>query len=196
MKMQSASLLALFAALSCGAAFAQTAAQSDVQRDVDQQKRIEQGLKSGELNTKEAGRLEREQQVINRTEARDLKDGRISAGEQQQLNREKRRANQDIYRAKHNAATGNPDSASSQRLQADVGRNINQQKRIERGMQTGQMTNHEAAYAEAGQSRSAGREASAARNGRVTAGEQARIQKSESSHSRGIYRKKHNAKTK
>ena len=192
MKMQRATLLALFAALSCGSAFAQTAAESDVQRDVNQQKRVEQGLKSGELNSKEAGRLEREQQVINRTEARDMKDGKISAREQQQLNREKTRASNDIYRAKHNAATGNPNSASSQRLQADVGHNINQQKRIERGMQTGQMTNHEAAYAEAGQSRSAGREANAAHNGKVTAAEQAKIRESQKSHSRGIYRKKHN----
>ena len=42
----------------CGAAFAQA---GTVQRDVNQQQRIEQGLQSGQLNTREAGRLENEE---------------------------------------------------------------------------------------------------------------------------------------
>ena len=46
---------------------------------LSQQERIEQGLKSGELSTKEAGQLEREQDRVDQIEARDLKDGSISA---------------------------------------------------------------------------------------------------------------------
>ena len=37
------------------AAWAQTPAEQDQQRDVNQQQRIEQGLQSGQLSTKEAG---------------------------------------------------------------------------------------------------------------------------------------------
>src|SRR5262245_26159070 len=48
---------ALGLAFSAGA-FAQA---GTVQRDVNQQERIEQGLKAGQLNTKEAPRLEREE---------------------------------------------------------------------------------------------------------------------------------------
>lgn len=195
MKMQSASLLALVAAMSCGSALAQTQAEGDVQRDVNQQQRIERGLKSGQLNTKEAGRLEREQQVINKMESRDLKNGSISPEEQKKLAIAKHRASADIYQQKHDAQAGNPNSASSQRMQSDVGRNLNQQKRIERGLQSGQMTNREAAVAETGQVHTERREANAAHGG-VTAAEQANIQASENRHSRGVYRKKHNNKTK
>ena len=41
-----------------GAANAQSAGEN-AQRDADQQQRIEQGLQSGQLNTRETGRLER-----------------------------------------------------------------------------------------------------------------------------------------
>src|SRR4051812_29190171 len=39
----------------------QTAQTIETQRDVNQQQRIEQGLESGQLDMKEAGRLEREE---------------------------------------------------------------------------------------------------------------------------------------
>src|SRR5438552_1181866 len=111
------------------AALAQTVPQ-DQQRDVNQQQRIEQGLQSGQLSTKEAGQLERGQQHIDRMEARDLKNGSISPAEQARLNAAQNRQSQAIYNDKHNAVTGNPNSASSQRMQADVQRNVNQQQRI------------------------------------------------------------------
>ena len=46
-----------------GAIFAQA---GTVQRDVNQQQRIEQGLQSGQLNTREASRLEREEAKVER----------------------------------------------------------------------------------------------------------------------------------
>jgi hypothetical protein len=49
----------IFFALSAGAAFSQNTVDT-VQRDVNQQNRIENGLKDDSLNTNEAGRLERE----------------------------------------------------------------------------------------------------------------------------------------
>ena len=61
MKIQLAAVLAGFAVCAIAtSANAQNAADV-VQRDVNQQKRIEQGLQSGQLNTKEAGKLEREE---------------------------------------------------------------------------------------------------------------------------------------
>ena len=74
--------------------------ERDQQRDVNQQQRIEQGLKSGELSTKEAGQLEREQNRVDKIEARDLKDGSISAAEQARLKAPKtRRARTSISRS-------------------------------------------------------------------------------------------------
>jgi hypothetical protein len=187
--------LSVASALS-GVAFAQTPAEQDQQRDVNQQQRIEQGLKSGELSTREAGHLEREQQHVDRMEAHDLKDGHMSAAEQLRLDKAQNAASADIYKQKHDVQTGNPNSASSQRMQADVQRNVNQQTRIQNGMENGSLTNREAARAEAGQARTDRKIANASADGHVGAAEQGRIQRTENRQSREIYRKKHNVRTK
>jgi hypothetical protein len=80
-------------------------------------------------------------------------------------------------------------------MQADVQRNINQQSRIEQGVQSGAVTNKEASNLERGQARVDRKEAKAGANGHVGAGEQARIQKAENKQSNKIYREKHNNRT-
>ena len=163
-----------------------------VQRDANQQQRIEQGLQSGQLSTREAGQLERDETRIDRTEARDLKDGSLSKAEQTHLNGMENKASADINADKHDTIKGNPNSASSQRMQADVQRNVNQQQRILQGDKSGSLTNKETAQLERGQSHVDAREANVARNGHVSAGEQARTQRAENHQSRRVYRKKHN----
>jgi hypothetical protein len=180
-------------ALFSGAAVAQ---QGTVQRDVNQQERIEQGLKSGQLTTQEASRLEAEQSRIQRDQARALQDGNLTPAEKARLTREQNQASRDINRLDNNKATGNPNSASSQRMQADVQRNINQQQRIEQGVKSGQLTNRETARLERGESRIDRAEAKAGRDGHVGAGEQRRIQSADNRESRRIYRQKHDAQTK
>src|SRR5438552_7968932 len=182
---------ALAAALAfafCGAAFAQA---GTVQRDVNQQQRIEQGLQSGSLNTREAARLEREETKVEKDQARAMRDGNLSPAEKARLAREQDRVSRDIYREKHDAQTGNPNSASSQRMQADVQRNINQQTRIEQGTQSGSLTTRETAKLEAGQARDTRAEARAGADGNVSAKEQRRIQKKENRQSDRIHREKH-----
>src|SRR5437868_1172885 len=96
---------AIAAALSlafCGAAFAQA---GTVQRDVNQQNRIEQGLKSGELTTREAAKLERGESRVDRAEARAGADGKVSAKEQRRIQRRENRESARIYREKHDAQT-------------------------------------------------------------------------------------------
>jgi hypothetical protein len=178
------------------AAWAQTAAEQDQQRDVNQQQRIEQGLKSGELSTKEAGSLERDEQHEDRMEANDLKHGSMTATQQERLNAAEAKTSSAIYADKHNATTGNPNSASSERMQTDVQRNVDQQQRIANGMQSGALTNKEAGSLERGQVHADRREANAAANGHVSAAEQGRIQRAENRQSNRIYNKKHNATTK
>ena len=94
---------------------------AEVQRNVNQQQRIEQGPQSGQLSTREAAGLERGQARIEKLEANANRDGTLTPAEKAQ--------------ARTNERTGNPDSASSKRMQADVQRNVNQQKRIEQGVQ-------------------------------------------------------------
>src|SRR5690242_9116954 len=135
-----------YRALAIGAlsasAIAQTT-QETIQRDVNQEKRIEQGLKSGELTTKEAGKLEREESQVDKMQSKALSDGKLTDAERKRIQREQNKVSNDIYREKHDAQTGDPNSASSKRLQADVQRNVNQQERIEQGAQSGELTKRE-----------------------------------------------------
>src|SRR5213596_1537851 len=173
MKRAATAIAVAVAGLFSVAASAQTVG-SEVQRDLNQQRRIEQGLKSGSLNTREASQLERGEARIQRAQ-----------------NQESRQIN----RLESNAAGGNPNSASSQRMQADVQRNVNQQQRIEQGIQSGQLTNREAGKLERGQARVDRAEARAGADGRVGPNEQRRIQKAENRQSKRIYREKHDAQT-
>jgi hypothetical protein len=128
-------------------------------------------------------------------ESKDLRNGSISPAEQSRLNAMENRQSNAIYDDKHNAVKGNPNSASSQRMQSDVQRNVNQQQRIANGINNGSLTNREAGSLERGQAHVDRKEANAAANGHVGAGEQRRIQGSENHQSNRIYNKKHNART-
>jgi hypothetical protein len=176
------------------AVFAQTVG-TEVQRDVNQENRIEQGLKSGQLSTGEAAKLERGEARIDRMEKNALKDGNLSPQEAARIQRAQNQESARINKLDNNAVSGNPDSASSQRMQADVQRNINQQNRIEQGVQSGALTNKETANLERGQARIDRKEARAGANGHVSAREQARIQNAENNQSKKIYREKHNNRT-
>ena len=141
---------------------------------------------------REAASLENQEKRIDATEARDMKDGKLSAGEKAQIQREQNHVSADIYKDKHNAVTGNPNSVSSQRMQADVQRNVNQEARINQGVRSGQLTNKETASLERGQAHVDRAEARAGADGHVGAGGQARIQGKENRQSAHIHNKKHN----
>jgi len=72
------------------------------QVEMDQERRIQQGLYSGRLTPEEFRRLENQQARIRSTEAQMRADGRLTRGEKTQLAQMQERANQNIYRAKHN----------------------------------------------------------------------------------------------
>lgn len=186
-----ASLLLAFGAAN---AFAQTTAASTVQRDVNQQTRIEAGLKDGSLSTREAGKLEKEESRVDRLQAKDLRDGKLTLRERAQLRRAQNKSSQDIQAAKSNGVQGNPESKSSEHMQADVQRNVNQEKRVEQGVQAGTLTNHEVGTLERGQARVDRKEARAARDGHVGKLEQAGIQHQENKQSEELFDKKHNAR--
>ena len=167
-------------------------AGSETQRDVNQQNRIENGLQSGQLNTKEAAGLEHGETHIDNVEARDMKDGTLSAQDKAQIQHLQNQESNRIYNQKHDAQTGNPNSASSERMQADVQRDANQEQRIHNGVANGTLTNHETGKLESGQARNDRLQARAGANGHVGKWEQRRAQRAENGTSRGVWRKKHN----
>lgn len=178
-----------------GMAFAQSTG-SEVQRDVNQQQRIENGLKSGQLTTKEAAKLESGEARVEKMEAKANRDGTLTDAEKAKIRKAQNAESADIAKLKHNDRAGNPNSASSKRMQADVQRNVNQQKRIEQGTQSGSLTHREVAKLERGQSRVDRAEARAGADGHVGPGEQKAIQKRENRQSRKIHHEKHDAQSK
>ncbi len=72
------------------------------ERQQNQEQRIEQGVKSGELNAKEAQRLEKQQDHIDKMEDKAMKDGKMNRKEFHRIERAQHRASNNIYRKKHN----------------------------------------------------------------------------------------------
>ncbi|MDJ0720700.1 MAG: hypothetical protein QNJ04_03680 [Desulfobacterales bacterium] len=77
-------------------------------RQVNQQKRIHQGVQSGELTKREARRLQKEQRHINRAKKRALSDGELTRKERIRLEKKQDRASRHIYRGKHNDRNQTP----------------------------------------------------------------------------------------
>jgi hypothetical protein len=180
----------LLAALCAAPVFARDAG-TEVQRDINQQTRIENGLQSGALTTHEAAQLEKKEARIDRAESNALKDGKLTSQEKERITWMKDKASHDIYLQKHDAQLGNPNSASSMRMQADVGRDIRQQQRIENGIQDGTLTKREAGKLEGARAHVSNKQAAAGSDGHVGAYEHARIQHAENRTSRRIHHQRH-----
>ena len=77
------------------------------QRRQNQQDRIAQGIKSGQLTAGETSKLENQQKNINQQVKADraANGGKLTPGEKQQVNKEQNGASRNIYNKKHNAKT-------------------------------------------------------------------------------------------
>ena len=78
--------------------------QADVQRNVNQQARIEQGVKSGQLTNTEVAKLERGQSHVTAREAHAGANGPVGAAEQANVQAAENRQSAHVYDKKHNAA--------------------------------------------------------------------------------------------
>jgi hypothetical protein len=103
-----AALLGLALATTSLSSIAQAAAPATAsstprvdQRQGNQEKRIDQGVASGQLTRRETRRLEREQNAINRAENRAKADGVVTMQERRQLQHAQNHASRDIARQKH-----------------------------------------------------------------------------------------------
>jgi hypothetical protein len=90
------------------AAFAQTAApvtsKTIQERKENQQDRIAQGVKSGQLTAGETANLEKRESSINKEEhnMRKADDGHLTAADKAAINRRQNRVSKSIYKDKHN----------------------------------------------------------------------------------------------
>ena len=71
-------------------------------RQGNQQKRITQGVASGELKAGEVRKLEQEQKDIQQEKKEARADGTVTGEERKEIQKEQNQASRHIYRAKHN----------------------------------------------------------------------------------------------
>ena len=86
-----------------GSAFAQTATPNIDKRQANQERRIEQGVKSGELTKKEAAHLEKREAKLEADKQKAKADGVVTKKERAKLQHEANRDSKAIYRQKHDA---------------------------------------------------------------------------------------------
>ena len=113
-------LIAATAIAITGSAFAQapapatpkdpTAMPRAEKRQAEQEKRIQQGVASGELNQKEAARLEKREAKVNADIASAKADGKVTKGERRKIEHEQNANSKAIHRQKHDKqkATAKP----------------------------------------------------------------------------------------
>src|SRR5262249_36864272 len=162
-------------------------------REENQQDRIANGVKSGQLTAGETSKLETKEAAINGQIKADraANGGKLTAGEKAKVNRQQKRPSKKNYDKKDNTKT--PHNGKN----AIDSRRENQQDRIANGVKSGQLSAGEAAKLE-NQERGINQQVRAdraANGGKLTAGEKAQINKEQNRESKKIYNKKHNART-
>lgn len=161
--------------LSCVCAFAQTSTTTTTtptptihERKVNQQDRIAQGLKSGQMTASEAAAVEKQEAGIN-TEERGMRaqdNGKLTTQDKQTLNSQLTTESKDIYQDKHNAAT------QPTMPKGEVNRRLdNQQGKIASGITSDTLSDKQVAHLET-QEAGIGKEESGMRaqdNGKLSA---------------------------
>ncbi len=98
----SAGLLLAFVTIA-SVGFGQTQTPVVKERQENQQKRIAEGVKDGELTPKETEHLEAREVKIQNDKKEAKADGTVTPKERAKLHREQNRASRAIYRQKHDA---------------------------------------------------------------------------------------------
>ena len=98
-------LAGVFAAALSASAFAQSTGTTSTpridQRQANQEKRIEQGEKSGALNHKETARLEKGQTKVQKMENKAVADGTMTKKEKKHIEHAQDQQSKKIYHEKH-----------------------------------------------------------------------------------------------
>ena len=157
-------------------------------REANQDQRISNGLRSGQMTSGEAARAERTQSNIDQQvhNDREANGGTLTGQERQQINSEQNSASREIYDEKHNANTVKPNEVDD--------REANQQQRTANGLRSGQMTSGEAARTNQNQAAVAQQvhNERTANGGALTQQQRQQANKEENKNSKQIYNEKHN----
>jgi hypothetical protein len=160
-------------------------------REANQDQRIANGLRSGQMTSGEAARAERTQSNIDQQVHNDrvANGGKLTGQERQQINGEQNAASRQIYNEKHNGNTVTPNEVDN--------REANQQQRTANGLRSGQMTSGEAARTNRNQAAVAQQvhNERTANGGALTPQQKQQANREENRNSKQIYNEKHNGNT-
>ena len=160
-------------------------------REANQDQRIANGLRSGQMTSGEAARAERTQSHIDQQVHNDrvANGGHLTGQERQQINGEQNAASRQIYNEKHNGATVKPNAVDD--------REANQQQRTANGLRSGQMTSGEAARTNRNQAGVAQQVHNdrTANGGALNAQQKQQVNKEQNKSSKQIFNEKHNSTT-
>jgi hypothetical protein len=158
-------------------------------REANQDQRIANGLRSGQMTSGEAARADRTQARIDQQvhNDRQANGGKLSNPERQQINSEQNAASRQIYNEKHNANTVKPNAVDD--------REANQQQRTANGLRSGQMTSGEAARTNRNQARvdQQVENERTANGGSLNAKQKQQVNREQNKNSKQIYNEKHNS---
>ncbi len=166
--------------------------QSIQQRKENQQDRIGNGVKTGQLTAGETVNLERKESGINKEERnmRQQNGGTLTSADKQTINQQQNAVSNQIYNDKHNGTT-------RQAPKTEIGqREVHQQGRIAQGVESGQLTAGEAKHLEGNEQKINNEVQSerAANGGKLTQQERAQVNRQQNQQSRQIYRDRHNGR--
>ncbi len=157
-------------------------------REANQDQRIANGLKSGQMTSGEAARADRTQSAIDRQvhNDRQANGGKLTGQERQQINGEQNAASRQIYNENHNGNTIAPNAVDN--------REANQQQRTAQGLRSGQMTSGEAARTDRNQSRvdQQVHNDRTANGGALNQQQRQQVNREQNNNSRQVYNEKHN----
>jgi len=175
------------AGILAASAFAQT---SEVgKRAENQQDRVAQGVKSGQLTAGETSNLEKKESAIHQEVRTDraLNGGKLTKAEKNTVNAQQNQMSKQIYNDKHNAAT---QRYGDNKVDA---RRQNQQDRIANGIASGKVNAAQASKLEKNEA-AINKEVHtdrAANGGKLTAAEKKQVNRQQNAASRKIYKDKH-----
>lgn len=159
-------------------------------REANQDQRIANGLRSGQMTAGEASRAEHTQSAIDQQVHNDrvANGGKLTGQERQQVSQEQNAASRQIYNEKHNGNTITPNQVDN--------RMANQQQRTANGLRNGQMTSGEAARSNWNQGNTAQgvHNERAANGGALTAQQRRQANRQENQNSRQIRNERHNGR--
>ena len=160
-------------------------------REANQDQRISNGLRSGQMTSGEAAKAERTQSNIDQQVHNDraANGGKLTGQERQQVNGEQNAASRQIYNENHNGNTVKPNQVDN--------REANQQQRTSQGLRSGQMTSGEAGRTNQNQANTAQNvhNQRTANGGALTGQQRQQANQQENRNSRQVYNEKHNNAT-